>query len=525
VSSGVWLAVVLLALLAARAVWRSHRELVAWLGVDRELTGRVLRAVLLVGSAAFASAALVRTADAPPVLRGAGADVVLALDVSRSMNARDAAPTRLQRAVRQAEGFATTVEGTRVGLVLFAGAAYTALPLSLDRDAQLAYLGAIDDDLISQRGSDLAVALRRAGEVFDPGSDRPRSVLLFSDGEHSGPAVEPVLDELAARGVRVFPIGFGTLRGDFVPGPEGTPIRDQAGREVVSKRGDALLERIASRTGGRYLRDAEDRPDAAALRALVSARVAPPVAASGAWTRALIALALGLLAAELLLDAAPGRQRGALGAAAASLALLGAGGSLLAEGDAQLARGEPRRALALYRRAENAQGVSADSELRSGNALYRLGNFDAAAASYLEALRRLSDADSDARFAASFNLGNALLATERYVEARDAFWSALLVRPASVEAKFNYEWATELVKEEPEAEGPETREATQVAPGAAEGQSGREGERAGARATLDAEEAERWLGALEDSLERPLRQQIADELGPARPLDADQQTW
>jgi Ca-activated chloride channel family protein len=522
----------LVASLALVAALRGRRELARWLGADPWPELRFARAALLAACAGAAAWAFALAWSTPPRLSGAGADVVLALDVSRSMDARDAAPSRLRRALRLSRRVVEASDGVRLALVLFAGEAYAALPLTQDQDALLTYLNAIDSDLVSRPGTDLAAALDVAGAAFDPRSGRKRQVLLFSDGEHGGGDLDAALGRLASLGARVVAVGLGGSEPAPVPGPGGDPLLDDAGRPVGSSRADGVLRRVAQATDGSYFRELEDDPaagrllpEATALDAESAPEPEPPEA------RAVDALALAAalcLALELALSfgrrraRAPGRAPRALFAGLAGLTLLGVGPlSWLAEGDALLAQGQPREALSLYRRAERHLGETPQTQIRVGNALYRLGELDDAAAAWLASLRRLEPSDRALRFTAAFNLGTVLLAREQWGEARDAFWSAMLEDPDDLEAKFNYEWALERLEPEPDVPVPpspdpsDAEEARDASSGEQRMQEPERSERRERNAEpISREEAERWLRGLEERVDQPLRKQMAADAQP-----------
>lgn len=517
------------ALLVALSTWRSGRELRRWLGRDPFGGRRPARAALAIAAILLVAWALWRAAQSPPRLTAAGADMVLALDVSRSMNARDVAPSRLRRALQMAEHTVRAAEGVRIALVVFAGDAYVALPLTQDVDALLTYLHALDSDVISRAGSDLARALDVSAGVFDPRSGRPRQILLLTDGEHAGGDLETSLAALRSQGVRVLPVGFGTPDGGEVPGPGAASLRDSRGNDVWSRRSDAVLRRIAAATDGAYLRELEDRPSPERL-------VPAPEAASQDTERApegtagletALAVAVALLALELLLSlgrprwlrprSSRARARAALvGLAAFSIAAGPA--SWLEQGDAHLARGEARLALSLYNKAERHTGETPDTRIRIGNAEFRLGQLERAAGAYLSALRRLDSSQGDARFVASFNLGTVLLEQERYREARDAFWAALLDRPESVEARFNYEWAQARIEPEPDVPlppPPEESSPDASADGAQTPQPTQTDDAEERAEQLTEAEAERWLQSIQESLAEPLQRQAQKSLAEA----------
>ena len=509
---------VALAALVVRGAWRSRADLEAWLGQDPFATRRTLRAVCYVG-AVLACALAWRIADrTPPTLSSGVQDVVVVVDVSRSMAVEDSPPTRLDRAVRLGTQVLDVGAGLRVGLVLFAGEAFTALPLTLDRSAPLPFLEALDTDLISRRGSDLARALRQAGDLYDPESERARAVLLLSDGEHAGDSLDDALETLRTEGVRVFAVGFGRAQGGPVPGDRAEPLSDAAGREVRSARRDDLLLEVARRTGGAYWREWDDRPSPAAIVTALRSGPPTPVEGTRGPLRAVLVLAVLLLMAEawLALAAAPVglslgaglpriARRGAV--ALLAVALLGAADDdLVRRGDALLEAGEPQAALWLYRRVSEDQDAP-EIQLRMGNAHYALEELDRAAAYYLGVLRAAPAPPPEIRFAAHFNLGNALAGMERFAEARDAFFSALIERPGDREAQFNYEWVLERVAEAEDESGeadPDESEQSDAQPGG----EGREG----GQREMEAAEAERWLRSLEDQMGDSLRRQIEREL-------------
>ncbi len=539
----VWLAALAIAALAAQSAGRGRRELRAWLGRDPTPVARIAGALALALGAALVAAALVRAVDTPESLGGDGQDVVIAIDTSASMDVTDVAPSRMRRALRTAERAVDEAAGARFGLVVFAGDAFIALPLTQDRDAVRTYLRALDSESISVRGSELDRGLLAAARVFDPRSSRPRRVLLLTDGEHHGPDVDGAIATLARLGARVVTVGYGTDEGGAVPGQAAQHEAVRRGEEIVSRLGDAVLRRIASETGGAYFREIEERPTTAEL-------LPPPAPQATAGTESsadplrpwLVAAGLAL-AVELWLSggstrrrrgrALRGARRRALAAAAIATALVGASfgpaSSWIAEGDAALEAGRAEEALSLYREAERTRPSDARLQIRVGNALVRLGRVDQAAGAYLEALRAVSPGDAEARFAASFNLGNTLVANKHFEEARDAYWGALLAQPSSREAKFNYEWTLERIAEtppvpetEPSQDSRQENDAQQPEPDA--DSTGR-GEPQPAPGGLDEREARQWLSTLEEPVGDALRRQVTDAFEGKPRARPGEKTW
>ena len=184
-----------------------------------------------------------------------GVDLVVALDVSRSMRARDVPPDRLSRAELEVGELLDQLAGDRVGVVVFAEDAFVQCPLTTDYAAAKLFLRAVSPDSIPQQGTDLASALLAAKEVLD-GAERgarAKVVLLVTDGEDLEGGGAEAAAALADAGVRVFALGVGT--------PEGAPIpdaaapggwrRDRSGAPIVTRLDPASLRALAARGGGR----------------------------------------------------------------------------------------------------------------------------------------------------------------------------------------------------------------------------------------------------------------------------------
>lgn len=205
-------------------------------------------------------------------------NIVLALDVSKSMLAADVEPNRLERERLFVRRLLRELAGERIGMVVFAGRAYVVSPLTVDHGALNLYLDALAPDVVSQGGSSLAAALAQATDLArgseETGGDR--SVVLVSDGEalEDADAVRSAAERAARAGVSVFTVGIGTARGAPVPEPNPETresvgyVRDPgSGEIVVSRLDERLLSDVAAATGGTYV--ALDR--ASSLEGLVSA--------------------------------------------------------------------------------------------------------------------------------------------------------------------------------------------------------------------------------------------------------------
>jgi Ca-activated chloride channel family protein len=185
-----------------------------------------------------------------------GVDIMIVLDVSRSMLVEDVEPDRLERAKREISDFVRVVQGDRVGLVAFAGAAFTQCPLTLDYGALAMFLTALSPDMVPVPGTDLAAALQTAMSSFDSTSETDRVILLITDGEDNENRGLQAAREAAKKGIKIFVFGIGDPSGGPIPSANGKGgfKKDAEGQLILSKLNEEGLKEIASATGGTYVR-------------------------------------------------------------------------------------------------------------------------------------------------------------------------------------------------------------------------------------------------------------------------------
>ena len=181
----------------------------------------------------------------------AGVDTVVLLDVSRSMRAVDVPPNRLDRARWIArELLERLAPSDRVALAVYAGRGVVLTPLSPDAAALVALLPAIDTNLITPGGSNLRSGVEEALEAFDSASERPRVLVVLSDGEARGRSGDAGAASAVRANVRVVSVALGSEIGSTIP-DGGAPLLDETQHVVVTRRRRAPLEKLASSTDGR----------------------------------------------------------------------------------------------------------------------------------------------------------------------------------------------------------------------------------------------------------------------------------
>ncbi len=217
------------------------------------------KAVLQVAALALIAFALAgpRVGSREVTVKRRGIDLMIAIDVSNSMLARDVAPSRLAKSKREVAALFDRLEGDRVGLVAFAGDAYLQCPLTLDYGAAKMFLDILDPGSVTRQGTNLGAAIRTALLSFPEGGDQFKAIVLVTDGEDlSGDGLRAA-EEAARRGIRVDTIGVGSESGEPIPEADGAPggfKRDRAGQIVMTKLDAEALERISLAAGGRFHR-------------------------------------------------------------------------------------------------------------------------------------------------------------------------------------------------------------------------------------------------------------------------------
>jgi Ca-activated chloride channel family protein len=264
-----WIAAILLplfAILVSRSTDRARLELVGSDLLPKLARGfsparRRVKGVLQIVSLLLVLFALAgpRVGSREITMRRRGIDLLIAMDTSLSMMARDIPPSRLQKAKREVVALLDRLEGDRVGLVAFAGDAFLQCPLTLDYGAARMFLEVLDENSVSRPGTNLGGAIRKALDAFGEEEDKYKAIILVTDGEDLSGAGLGAAQEAARRGIRIFTIGVGAEEGEPIPLPAddtggGGYKKDRSGEIVMTALDAETLERIALETGGEFHR-------------------------------------------------------------------------------------------------------------------------------------------------------------------------------------------------------------------------------------------------------------------------------
>ncbi|HEX9217750.1 MAG TPA: VWA domain-containing protein [Gemmatimonadales bacterium] len=461
--------VVALAPVVAAAVWSAGawarrirlRRAAAW----SEATARIARSAGQFGAPALGLAAgLAAVALSGPrwgeeriVTETRGLNLVLAIDISRSMLAEDVKPSRLRRALREARRLVQDLDGDRLGLSAFAGTSYILSPLSVDGSALTLYLDALDPDVASEGGTSLAPALAQGIDLLHASPEiADRVLVLFTDGE-AHDSLEQAVQEarrLAGLGIHLILVAEGGKQPTKIPvrDDRGTLVswqQDESGNQILTSRRDDVLGAIADAAQGTIV--AAELPDqAGAVRDLVASYKRATATESRtqhgrprAW--------IPLLLAGLVLAAQTFTRRTA--------ALIGLLLCVVPALHAQRPRspaekawdkGDSRAAAAAYLAELKSHGDDDTAWYNTGTAALAAGDPALARAALA---RAASSLDPDLRFRALYNLGllglreakaDSVNREAHLADAERAYREALLLQPHHIRAKWNLELVNRL---------------------------------------------------------------------------------
>jgi len=458
--------VIILAPLVAAAVWAAAawarrvrvRRAAAW----SDSTARIARAAGKLGAPALGLAAgLAAVALSGPrwgeeriVTETRGLNLVIAIDISRSMLAEDAKPSRLGRALREARRLVQDLDGDRLGLSAFAGTSYILSPLSVDGSALTLYLDALDPDVASEGGTSLAPALAQGIDLLAASPEiADRVLVMFTDGE-AHDSLEQALQEarrLSGLGIHLILVAEGGRQPTRIPvrDDRGTLVswqQDESGTPILTSRREDVLGTIADAAQGTIV--AAELPDqAGAVRDLV-ASYKRAMATESRTQRGRSRAWIPLLLAGLVLGAQTFTRRTA--------ALVGVLLCLTAPAAAQTQRprspaekawdkGDVRTAATAYLTELKAHEDDDTAWYNTGTAALAAGD-PALARSTLA--RASASLDPELRFRALYNMGLlALLQAKADTASREAhladaaraYREALLLQPHHIRAKWNLE--------------------------------------------------------------------------------------
>ena len=198
------------------------------------------------------------------VARSRGIDILIAIDVSESMLATDVSPSRIAKARQEVNNFLKLLDGDRVGLIAFAGSAYTYVPLTVDYSAVRLFLDSLEPGSIEDAGTDIGKSIEEAIKTFERSESTAYKILVvFSDGEHHEANPLEAVAKAVEDDIQIYCVGIGNVKksGERIPlvdnVGETTYKVDQQNKLVITRLDEETLTNIATQGGGEYYRVSE----------------------------------------------------------------------------------------------------------------------------------------------------------------------------------------------------------------------------------------------------------------------------
>lgn len=402
-----------------------------------------------------------------------GVDILIALDVSKSMLAEDVSPNRLERAKREIVDLIKIVEGDRLGLLAFSGTSFLQCPLTLDYGAVQIFLDELDTELIPVPGTAIAEAIEKSISAFAKGDRNSRVLILITDGEDHSRDPVATAEKAAKENVKIYTVGIGQDGGAPIPDRErGGFKKDRRGEVVLTKLDEKSLQKIALSTGGSYVRSISGNLDLEEIYKDIRASVEDKELKSGRRQRFEerfqwpLLIALILLVFEMLFPESTRRTGNATKRSIKSrfswfgaLLLTGMIAQILT-GKAEAltipgitsksgiasdhyAGGDYSKALEKFLKAQVEDPSNTELRYNLGNTYYKLGDYANAEKMFLQAAGSQDQKISQKSF---YNLGNVAFKQGKLQEALEYYKKALELEPDDEDARHNLEFVRDEIK-------------------------------------------------------------------------------
>lgn len=202
-------------------------------------------------------------------VQSVGKDIMICVDLSKSMDAYDVAPTRLEKVKYELKKIVQAFSSDRIGIIIFSSEAFMQCPLTYDQNALNLFIETMNTSLVPTAGTDFGPPLRMAMDKLEQDNSRmaqttSKVIVLISDGEDFGDETNAITEQIESKGYKLFALGVGTEQGGQIRSGSGYRT-DRQGNVVVTKLNPAALQSLAGKTGGRYFEINESRNDVARL--------------------------------------------------------------------------------------------------------------------------------------------------------------------------------------------------------------------------------------------------------------------
>jgi Ca-activated chloride channel family protein len=203
--------------------------------------------------------------DSKREIKSVGKDIMICVDLSKSMDAFDVQPSRLEKVKFEMKKIADAFNSDRLGIIIFSSEAFMQSPLTYDQNALNLFIETMNTSLVPSSGTDFGPALRMALSKLEDNEgpstqQKSKVIVLISDGEDFGEETNEIAKEVEDRGYKLFTLGVGTEQGSQIAAGRGYKT-DKQGNTVISKLNASSLKSLASKTGGQYFEINESRND------------------------------------------------------------------------------------------------------------------------------------------------------------------------------------------------------------------------------------------------------------------------
>lgn len=201
-------------------------------------------------------------------VKSVGKDIMICVDLSKSMDALDIPPTRLEKIKHELIKIVAAFNSDRMGVIIFSGEAFLQCPLTYDQSALNLFIGTMNTGLVPSSGTDfgppLRMAIQKMNEEINHARAKSKIIILISDGEDFGDETTEVIQEIESEGIKVFTLGIGTEKGGQIRAGSSYKT-DKQGNVVVSRLNSSSLKSLADKTDGRYFEINGTRNDVSRL--------------------------------------------------------------------------------------------------------------------------------------------------------------------------------------------------------------------------------------------------------------------
>ena len=186
-----------------------------------------------------------------------GKDIMIAVDLSESMNANDIQPSRIEKVKFEIKRIINEFDNDRLGIIMFSGEAFVQCPLTYDNNALNLFVETLNTGLVPNSGTDFGPPLELGlSKLKDESSEekdiKSKIIILFSDGEDFGDETEESIEKIKENSLKLFSIGIGTEEGSRIKDNFGKFKKDKEGNDVITKLNSSSLRETADKTGGKY---------------------------------------------------------------------------------------------------------------------------------------------------------------------------------------------------------------------------------------------------------------------------------